>query len=212
MSHVDRHFAIAAAVALGACSGQSAADESANQTPPSETRAAAKQVAEPLQGEVPGPDLGAALTLGPDCQLGEPLASIFRQMTTIDPRTYESSAGRPIRVSGFADPIPPTFHRTVIGTDHGEEREVVADLPLSGLWHGLRVARLRSNYFEESDVASQEVHFLESPERVREVFNRIGFRLPDIGHARALNPEDLVQTSIGVDPIAGGASLACKTG
>ena len=213
LGYGNRQLAIAAALVVSACSGQSATDEAAGETaPPSESRVAAKQVVEPLPGEVPGPDLDAVLTLTPDCQLGEPLASIFRQMTTIDPRTYESSAGRPIRVPGFADPIPPTFHRTVTGTDHGEEREVVADLPLAGLWNGLRVARLRSDYFEESDVSSQEVHFREAPERVREVLNRSGFQLPAVGHGRVLNPEAVVETSIGVDPISGGAVLACRTG
>ena len=208
-----RRLGIAATLALAACADRSGNDESAAPAQPPEARAAAKPAAEiPPAPTMPGPDLDAVLALTPDCQFGEPLASIFARMTIIDPRTGESRPGNPIEVPGFAEPLIPTFERAVIGTDHGEEKPVTAELAIPGIWRGLRIAALHLFYLEESDVSSREVLFLEPPERVLDLLNRRGFALGVLGQGRRVDDGQLIETWISVDHDPRGARLRCATG
>lgn len=204
--------ALAAALAVAACAEDGRSDGSPPQAPPAEARADAKQAAAPPRAEVSAPDLEAVLALSPDCVLGEPLASIFQQMTVIDPETFESRQGEAIRIAGLARPLQPTFRRTVTALDHGAEVEVVAELPLNGRWRGLRVAGFRLNYIEESDVSAREIRFDEPAGRVRQVLNRHGFALPATGQVRSVDPGDGVESLIGVDADGSGSSLQCATG
>ncbi len=204
---------VAAALGLAACADRNSANESAKQAPPSAARAVAKPDGETPPAVAPfGPDLDAVLALTPDCRFGEPLASIFGRMAVIDPRTGESRRGDPIAVPGFAEPIRPTFERAVIGTDHGEEKQVTAELAIPGSWQGLRVAGLRLFYLEESDVSSREVRFLEPPDRVLALLNRRGFALGTIGHGRRTDDGQLIETWISLNDDPGGALLRCATG
>ena len=173
---------------------------------------AAALLVTPPAAAVAEADLDAVLALTPDCRIGEPLASIFRQMTVIDPETFESRQGRPIRIPGRDEPVAPTFGRTVTPLDHGAEIEVVASLPLTGRWHGLRVAGLRLSYIEESDVSAREILFREPAERVRRRLNRNGFGLPPIGEVSAVDPGEGIETLIGVDRTPSGSALQCATG
>jgi hypothetical protein len=212
MKYGSRQIGVVAALALAACGDRSAGEESAP-APSSEARAVAKPAGgTPPAPAPPGPDLDAVLALTPDCRFGEPLASIFGRMTIIDPRTGESRRGNPIEVPGFAEPIRPTFERAVIGTDHGEEKHVSAELAIPGSWQGMRVSELRLFYLEESHVSSREVRFLEPPERVLDLLNRRGFALGAIGHGRSTDDGQLIDTRISLDRDPGGALLRCSTG
>jgi len=158
-------------------------------------------------------DLGQALGLGglSECARSPALASIIEQMVRVDPETFESRRGGPIRVPGHAQPLIPTFERTREIDGRADIRAVAADLDFAGRWHGLAVAGLTRSFYEESDASAFQVRFAEPPERVRETLIRHGFRLPPVGEMREFDDEGL-STYIGIERIEGGAGLTCATG
>ena len=89
---------------------------------------------------------------------------------------------------------------------------MVADLDLAGRWHGLAVTGLRRSFYEESDVGAFQVRFGEPPERVREILNRQGFRLPPVGELREIEDEGITDRRSGIERTEGGAALTCTTG
>jgi len=160
-------------------------------------------------------DLGE--TLGLDslrtCERSPALAAIFDQMVRIDPETFESRRGGPIAVTGYERPLVPTFERRRKIEGNADIREVIAELDLPGVWHGLRVTGLRRSFYEESDAAAFEVLFAEAPGRVRDVLSGRGFRLADVGDSREVDPEAMgMSVIIGVGRTDAGASLTCATG
>ena len=172
--------------------------------------------AAPAQPAAPQPvDLGAALGLDSlrNCERGNVLDSTLERMVRTDPETFESRRGGPIDMPGFDRPLVPTFERNRETGGGADIREVIAELDLPGVWHGLRVTGLRHSFYEESDASAIEVLFAEPPERVREVLSRRGFRLPPVGDSREIDPEALgMSVIIGVGRTEGGASLTCATG
>ncbi|WP_162806508.1 hypothetical protein [Sphingosinicella terrae] len=157
-------------------------------------------------------DLAAILTLSPECELGQPLASIFEQIVVIDPETFEASRGRPVAVPGFAEPIAPRFVRRVQPLEPGGHlRHVSAGLPLRGVWHGLEVTAVEFDFYEESDVAGRRIRFADSPERTREILSRNGFALPPVGEFREMEGEGMLP-SIGIERLPNGSALTCTTG
>jgi hypothetical protein len=176
--------------------------------PPREhsAKAAAPRAPEPA-------DLGALLALGglSDCSRSNALAAVLEQMVRIDPDTFESRRGGPINVPGHDQPLIPTFERTREIEGNADIRAVVADLDLSGRWHGLSLIGLRRSFYEESDVGAFQLRFAESPERVRDVLNGHGFRLPPVGQVRAIDQEGIT-TSLGIERDGDGAALTCTTG
>lgn len=158
-------------------------------------------------------DLGAALDLGrlADCSRSPALASVFDRLVRIHPETFESQRGGPISVPGYERPIVPTFERTREIEGNADIRAVVADLDLPGRWHGLAVTGLRRSFYEESDVGAFQLRFAEAPERVRDILNRQGFRLPPVGEVREVEEEGMT-VSLGIERTEGGAALTCTTG
>jgi len=159
------------------------------------------------------PDIGAALALDrlADCSRSDALASILEQMVRFDPTTFESRRGGPIRVPGHERPLIPTFERTREVDGNADIRSVVADLDLSGHWHGLALTGLRRSFYEESDVGAFQLRFAEPAERVREVLTGHGFRLPPVGQVREIDEEGIT-TSLGIERDGDGAALTCTTG
>jgi hypothetical protein len=188
-----------------------------------DTRAAPAGVPAPARSEAlgePAPDsreneglvdLGPVLAFSGECDIDEPLASIFTAMVKLDPQTWEASAGDPVPVPGFERPIAPTFERTVAPLPNGSERHVIAGLPLTGTWHGLRVVGLKLDFFEESDVSSRQILFEQPAEPVRDALRAAGFDLPPVGDFREMEGEGMLP-SIGVDREGSGAALICTTG
>ena len=160
-------------------------------------------------------DLGA--TLGLDslrgCERSPALGAIFEQMVRVDPDTFESRRGGPIAVTGYDRPLVPTFERRREIEGNADIREVIAELDLPGVWHGLRVTGLRRSFYEESDASAFEILFADAPGRVRDVLTGRGFRLADVGESREVDPEGTgISVIIGVGRTEAGASLTCATG
>ena len=182
---------------------------------PTRTPAPAPAVPAPKQSPTAPtpPDLGAALALDrlADCSRSDALAAILEQMVRHDPTTFESRRGGPITVPGHDGPLIPTFERTREIDGNADIRAVVADLDLSGRWHGLALTGLRRSFYEESDVGAFQLRFAEPPERVREILTGHGFRLPPVGQVREID-EDGITTSLGIERDGDGAALTCTTG
>lgn len=160
-------------------------------------------------------DLGATLGLDSlsSCERSPALAAIFDQMVRIDPETFESRRGGPIAVTGYERPLVPTFERRREVGGGADIREVIAELDLPGVWHGLRVTGLRRSFYEESDASAFEILFAEAPGRVRDVLVGRGFRLAEVGESREVDPEETgISVIIGVGRTDAGASLTCATG
>lgn len=160
-------------------------------------------------------DLGAALTFSDpgSCEMAPSLEKIFSQMARIDPDTSVASQGRPIHVDGFQNSILPSFEmKRDVTPDHKTIR-VIANLDVPGIWHGLKVSRLRSEFVLQSDVDERQIRFLEDPAKVRQTLNQFGFRLPLVGQSRltTTDPETVVVVHIGLKAVGGGTALACWT-
>lgn len=135
-----------------------------------------------------------------NCHKNETLSSIFETLLKWDPATPETA--RAVQVPGIAEPITPTQLRTKTA----EEDRFETILPLSGVWHGLKVTSLAVDAVEGSDNISDEIRFSDSAAHVRAVLNRHGFDLPAPDEWRRYNPE---YGSIMVGEVDGGSALAC---
>ena len=160
-------------------------------------------------------DLGAALAFSDpgSCEMAPSLEKIFSQMARIDPDTSAASQGRPIHVDGYQKSILPSFEmKRDVTPDHKTIR-VIANLSVPGIWHGLKVSSLRSDFVLQSDVDERQIRFLEDPAKVRQTLNQFGFRLPPVGQSRptTTDPETVVVVQIGLKAVGGGTALACWT-
>lgn len=159
-------------------------------------------------------DLGTVLAFSDpsSCGMAPRLEMIFGQMSPVDDGRQGVSAGKPIAVSGFANPLVPTIRITRdVAADHKSIR-VIADLAVPGIWYGLRVSRLRSDFILQSDVGEDQIRFLEEPSKVREILNQHGFKLPPVGEGRPTTTDsEGVVVQIGLKAVDGGTALACWT-
>ncbi|MGZ8281651.1 MAG: hypothetical protein ACXWUN_01720 [Allosphingosinicella sp.] len=157
------------------------------------------------------PDLASILVFSPECELGEPLLSIFDRLVVFDPQTSEASRGGPLAVPGFEAAVVPTFEREIEPLEPGGHlRHITAGLALRGTWHGLRVSGLQFDFYEESDVGGRQIRFAEPPERVREVLVGQGFDLLPVGEFREIEGDGM-RPSIGIERTPDGAALTCTS-
>ena len=158
-------------------------------------------------------DLGDVLRfrVPAECEMGETLESIVGSMTRINPETYEGEPPPPISVSGFAEPIATRFERTQIVERLAGTGTVRVELPLPGVWHDLRVLRLRVVYTEETDHFELEIDFAGPADRVRSSLNAAGFQLPPVGEWRIVDEEAEVSLSIAVVRAEDGSTLSCSS-
>ena len=147
------------------------------------------------------------------CEMGETLESIVGSMIRINPETYEGEPPPPVSVPGFAEPIATRFERTRIVEGAADIRTVQVELPLPGVWHGLRVLRLRRVFTEESDHSEVEIDFAEPADRVRSSLNAVGFQLRPVGEWRSIDAESDAEpgVSIRVARAEEGSTLSCAT-
>jgi hypothetical protein len=146
------------------------------------------------------------------CELAPPFAALVESLAQIDPATFEARSPAAVAVPGYDRPIVPRFERTRVTDAASDVRNVTVDLATPGRWHGLRVLGLRRSFVEEGDSSSVEIRFAGRPERIRQVLNRLGFRVPAVGRGRVIDPEQELTAEIRVERIAGGAALVCAVG
>ena len=187
--------------------------------PPASAVAAPKLVAAPEPAPASSakptpaalPTLDAILTFKSPagCDMTPGTEKLFARMVRLDQTTYTASPGPAVTLPGFASPLTPTFSRNRNAEPGIDVRDVEATLPITGLWHGLHVSKIRYRFMEESSFWERQIRFLEPPAKLRAALNVLRFRLPTIGEFRKFSSDDEVSAGIGVEVIPGGAALTC---
>lgn len=81
-------------------------------------------------------------------------------------------------------------------------------VPVSGLWHGLKITEISSSGMPESDAGAWTYTFNEPFERVRDVLNSMGFGFDNKGNQPRDPLEDHIWASLFVDK--GSTILSCE--
>jgi hypothetical protein len=157
------------------------------------------------------PDLDNVIVfLNPaDCEMSMATEKLFDNLIIFDPPTYVGKRGPSITLPGFDEPLVPQFTRKVEQGPNLNVRDNEATLAASGLWHGLRVSKIRVRYMEESSFWEHQIRFLEPAAKVRKTLNELGFNLPAIGGFREFTGSDVASAGIGVEELPGGSALTC---
>ena len=165
----------------------------------------------PAPVELTFPDLDQVFVfLNPaDCEMSKDTKRLFADLIKFDPPNYVGSRGPSVKLPGYDKPLVPLFNRKVEQGPNLNVRDNEATLATSGLWHGLRVSKIRVRYMEESSFWEHQIRFLEPATRVRKTLNDLGFKLPAIGEFREFTGADVVSAGIGVEDLPGGSALTC---
>ena len=123
-----------------------------------------------------GPDLSSIL------EFDEP-ANCVPSHSLYEIWQWQRKGGRPkpALIAALDNTIEPSV--TIQERPNGSEY-YVSFLPLTGVWHGLKVVGLRSEGVVDSDYIADQILFQETPEHVRSLLNRHGFALPPLGQWR----------------------------
>lgn len=165
--------------------------------------------AKPTLAALPILDAILAFKSPASCHMTPGTEKLFTRMVRLDQITYTASQGPTVTLPGFASPMTPTFSRNRNAEPGMDVRDVEATLPITGLWHGLHVSKIRYRFMEESSFWEMQIRFLEPPAKLRTALNGLGFRLPTIGTFRKFPSEKEVSAGIGVEGIPGGSVLTC---
>ena len=114
-----------------------------------------------------------------------PNAAFERLLTVLLPQTASESDALP----GFDEPL---FDAVSGHTSH------VLRFAKARNWHGLHLAEARLLFGIESGPANYSLVFADPPERVGEVWNARGWRLPPVGERSTLGDE-VILTAVGVE-------------
>ena len=134
---------------------------------------------------------------------------LFENLIQFDPPTYVGKRGPEVNIIGFDQPLTPKFSRKVGQGSNPNVRDNEATLATTGLWHGLKVSKIRVRYMEQSSFWEHQIRFFEPATRVRERLNELGFQLPPTGEFREFTGDGVVSAGIGVEEVPGGAALYC---
>ncbi|MEA2998616.1 MAG: hypothetical protein QOK17_449 [Sphingomonadales bacterium] len=108
------------------------------------------------------------------CAFGKRLDSIFDAMARWSDKANRMVGDETIRIPEIEASIRSSFHRT----PHEDGTvEYEASLPIQGTWLGLKVTRLTTAGYEQSDNLAWAIEFDEPPAHVRSALNEHGFRL-----------------------------------
>lgn len=143
------------------------------------------------------------------CETTPRTKKLFTHMVRFNKTTHTASQGPAVTLPGFATAITPTFSRNRNAEPGMDVRDVEATLPITGLWHGLHVSKIRYRFMEESSFWEMQIRFLERPAKLRTALNGLGFKLPTIGDFRKFSSEDEVSAGVGVEDTPGGSALTC---
>lgn len=163
----------------------------------------------PMEPELPDLDQVFVFLNPADCEMSKATERLFGDLIKFDPPTYVGRRGPSVTLVGFDKPLVPQFTRKVEQGPNLNVRDNEATLATSGLWHGLRVSKIRVRYMEESSFWEHQIRFLEPATKVRKTLNDLGFKLPAIGEFREYTGADTVSEGIGVEEIPGGSALTC---
>ena len=156
----------------------------------------------------PAPDLAAVLTFADPsrCRPDRHMAALLEGLIVLDGQIGEPSAGGPVTLRGFAEPLQPRLEREFRAGRDATGYLTFAKIDLRGRWHGLNVVGLRTTTGRDF-----EIRFSDHPARVRDTLGRAGFPLPAVDQWR-IPDYGLADPGVAMSVHAhrgGGASLIC---
>lgn len=97
-----------------------------------------------------------------------------------------------------------------------ESRSASVMLPTGTTWHGLKLSRITTEWFLPPDTDSsysRTVNFLQSPQELQNVLNRLGFNAPlDPDYSELSDTYNSCGGGMSIRKIPGGSSLICSWG
>lgn len=139
-----------------------------------------------------------------NCELSPATLTLFQNLIIFRAADNIGQRGPSVNVPGFAKPLLPDFSRKA--DDYPAINE--AALPISGMWHDLRISKIVSIIAEESSFWEYQIRFREPASTVRKKLNYMGFNVPEVGYPRTYADEG-VSEGIGVVELDGGSALIC---
>ena len=170
---------------------------------------AIREVPQPVAKVLPELDDVFVCTNPVSCEMSAGTEKLFENLIQFDPPTYVGKRGPEVNIIGFDQPLTPKFSRKVGQGSNPNVRDNEATLATTGLWHGLKVSKIRVRYMEQSSFWEHQIRFFEPATRVRERLNELGFQLPPTGEFREFTGDGVVSAGIGVEEVPGGAALYC---
>jgi|GEM_PF-3410552 len=143
------------------------------------------------------------------CEMSDKMLSIFRGLVRIDNDTYRASQGAAVMLPGAERQITPTFSRNRESSDGFDAREVLATLPVSATWLGLKVREIQYSFFEQSSNYEYSVVFDEEPAMAILALNKHGFRLKGIDVINEFSPDRGASYGVFVTKEDRGSKLIC---
>lgn len=128
-------------------------------------------------------------------------------LALLDGLTPGDETGRPAALESVVLP-------TIAGAEFGQPRLIgnpdgyQIDVPVTAMWHGLRLTQISRWWAPESDFQGFALHFSDDKEDVRWVVNGLGLMVPPEG-PRETAAE--LPTTIWIDAKDGEASFSCST-
>ena len=127
-------------------------------------------------------------------------------LALLDGLTLGDEAARPAALESVVLP-------TVAGVEFGQPRMIgnpdgyQIDVPVTGMWHGLRLTRISRWWAPDSDFLGFALHFADDREDVRRVVNGLGLMVPPEGLRESAAE---LPTAIWIDAKDGEASFNCS--
>ena len=174
--------------------------------------AAALPSAEPsAEAALPAALDGALAFAGPgDCKAGATLEAVYKKLDSA--AELGSGKGIAVRLDAFTTPLGIEAKNST-SADGTETKHAWLRFPADTSWHGLKLSRVTrtSSSVPDSDSGSYErtITFLDQPDQVRSVLNRLGFGAPRAPDYAAISDGD-VQGSMQIVAVTGGSALVCS--
>jgi hypothetical protein len=176
------------------------------------------QVAESVEPPKPAPPQTVALDA--TLQFSSPseciaMGTLEKVYKKLDSAMDGDKAGLTVKLDAFANPL------AVTASSHTDQdgiffSESSVRFPNHTMWNGLRLSRLRAENItppESDSVYSRFVTFLDPPEKVQEVLNRLGFAAKIRPEYTALpDTYNSCGGSMQIETMPGGSSLSCGWG
>lgn len=144
-----------------------------------------------------------------ECKMSKKSLAIFEGLVSVDKNTWEVTQGAGIQLPGSAVAVVPTFSRNRVSGEGYDAAEVLATLPVSASWMGLRVNEIQYAFYEQSSNYEYRIVFDNSASHVLEKLNTHGFRLRGVGIPNVFRPEGEASYGVVLKQIGARSELSC---
>jgi hypothetical protein len=155
--------------------------------------------------EAGGNDLHALLAFDDPAKCG--LAQEFKSLTGTLAARQPGGNADPVRLAGLSQPVTPGVERMMV--EGNKATPVVAQLPIQGAWHGLRVTDVRTVTWPDSNLRSIQIRLADPAAETLRILNEKQFNLSAVNQARTVSLGNGRWVAIGVEDVGGGSALTC---